>query len=109
MEGAGHYETMMVTMTSEAWIIQVRLIVLDALPNLEIFSADDETTTFALGLRVVVIHLTGDLVLLAPSVTAGRTIASRLESRVQHREVQSFGLTDNAVFGAAELILDHLQ
>ena len=96
-------------MTSEVWIIQVRLAVLDALPDLEIFSADDRTTTFVLGLRGVVVHVASDVALLAPSISVGRTIASRLESKVEHLDPVSYGFDEPSAGAAARAITEHLM
>jgi hypothetical protein len=94
-------------MTSTAWRQKVEMIVKAALPAVTVSAADEKTFSFALGLRMVVVSLMKDTALLAPSFAAGGTIASRLESRVQHLDVSPYSFDEDAAEAAAEAIVSH--
>jgi hypothetical protein len=96
-------------MKTDAWLTEVRSLVASGLPEVETSSADETTATFALGRRGVVVHLTTDIALLAPSVSAGNSIASRLESKVEHLDVQSFAVNERSISAAADAIIGHLR
>jgi hypothetical protein len=76
--------------------------------DVEATRTDDETMSLSRGLRVVVVHVVGDVAIVAPSFAAGGTIASRLASRVQHLEPTSFGLHPEGADAAAISVVAHL-
>jgi hypothetical protein len=96
-------------MDANAWLEAVEHAVFEQMEDSEVSRADDDTLTLALGTRGVVLHTARGIVLLAPSFAAGGTIASRLESRVQHLEPMSFALSDGTVSTAASEIVAHLR
>lgn len=84
-------------MDAPAWLSLIRDAVCAALHDVEISRPEDDLLTLSLGTRSVVIHVVGDVAILAPSFAAGGTIGSRLENRVQHMEMTSYALTPESV------------
>ena len=96
-------------MTSDAWLTEVRTLVLSELENVDARASDEKTATFAVSRRGVVVHFRGDRVLLAPSVSAGNSIASRLESKVQHLNIETYTVDGRSIVAAADSIIGHLD
>jgi hypothetical protein len=98
-----------VGMKAVEWLGLTEDAVRARLPEVEISRPDDDMLTLALGTRGVVLHATGNVVILAPSFAAGGTIGSRLKDRVQHLEMTSYALTDKTVVPAADVVVGHLR
>jgi hypothetical protein len=96
-------------MTGTDWLRLVEAAVQARIPDVEVTRADEATMSVSRGLRVVVAHVVGDVAIIAPSFAAGGSIASRLESRVQHLDVQSYGLSETAADAAADAVIAHLR
>jgi hypothetical protein len=79
-------------MDKNEWLSRVRSVVKASVLDVEEFTADQKTYTFALGLRGVVVLLTETDAHIVPSIAAGSSIASRLEARVQHLDATSYDL-----------------
>lgn len=94
-------------MTGIEWLRRLERIVQVHVADVEITHTDDATISLALGLRIVVAHVIDDVAILAPSFSAGGTIGSRLESRVQHLDVTSFGMDERSADAAAAMVVAH--
>lgn len=108
-QGAGLGWRALFGMDAAEWLRLVEDAVHASLPNVEISRPDDDMLTLALGARGVVLQVSGNVALLAPSFAAGGTIGSRLQDRVQHLERTSYGLTREAASAAASAVLGHLH
>jgi hypothetical protein len=96
-------------MNAPAWLTLIEKGVRAALPGVEISRPDDDLLTLSLGTRSAVLHVVGDVAILAPSFAAGGTIGSRLQDRVQHLEMTSYALTPEAGSVAVSLAVGHLS
>lgn len=99
----------LVGMKDAEWLGLVEGVVRAQLPLADVSRPDDDMLTIALGNRGVVLHATGNTVILAPSFAAGGTIGSRLKDRVQHLEMTSYAMTDKTVEPAANAVVGHLR
>lgn len=96
-------------MKGAEWLDELVKRVNEKLPGVELFRADAKTMSLALGNRVVTVLDTGTVALLAPSFTAGGSIASRLAERVQHMEPSSYDIGPATVEAAAAAVIAHLK
>jgi len=96
-------------MKAAEWLGLVEDAVRAHLPDGEVSRPDDDMLTIAVGTRGVVLHATGNTVILAPSFAAGGTIGSRLKDHVQHLEMTSYAVTDKTVVSAADAVVGHLR
>jgi len=95
--------------TGSDWLRRVETASKSALPEIDVTRTDDPTMSLAIRLRVVVLHVTKETGILAPSFSAGDSFASRLENRVQHLEPTSYRLDEGAADAAVIAILAHLR
>jgi hypothetical protein len=51
----------------------------------------------------------GDVVWLSPCFAAGGTLGSRLQDRVQHFEVQQYGLNEATIDVAVDAVVAHVR
>ncbi len=96
-------------MESAKWLDAVAVRVRERLTEVETSQLEPDTLTLACGLRCVVLYANGAQALLSPSVSVGGTIAIRPEDRVQHLEIQQYGINDATVDVAAEAAVAHLR
>jgi len=96
-------------MDAPAWLTLIERSVRAALASVEISRPDDDLLTLNLGTRTVMLHVVGDVGILAPSFAAGGTIGSQLQDRVQHLEMTPYALTPEAASAAAAATLGHLR
>ena len=96
-------------MTGSDWLRRVETASKTALPQIDVTRTDDSTMSLALRLHVAVLHVTEEMGILAPSYSAGGSIASRLENSVQHLEPTSYRLDEVAADAAVTAILAHLR
>ena len=96
-------------MNGTEWLDELARRVVEQLDNVETYRVDPDTLTLALGSRGVTAHDAGDLVWLAPSFAAGGTIGSRLQDRVQHLDIQQYGINEATVDVAVDAVLSHLR
>jgi hypothetical protein len=91
------------------WFDELAKKVLKELPGVEEFRPDPKTMSLALGSRVAIVFDTGANALVAQSFTAGGTLASRLQERVQHIDPLSYDIFEATVESAASAIIAHLR
>jgi hypothetical protein len=96
-------------MQADEWLRLVEGVVRTQMPDVDVSRPDDDMLTLALGTRGVVLHATGNTIILAPSFAAGGTIGSRLKDRVQHLEMTSYAITHGTVASAADTVVGHLR
>lgn len=96
-------------MNASEWLDAVAAIVVARAPQTEVLRSEPGMLTFARGVRGVFLKETGGVIVLSPSLAAGTTIASRLEEKVRHFDVQPFALAAETSEPAAEAVLAHLS
>jgi hypothetical protein len=96
-------------MDGSEWLDEVRRRISERLPEAEASRPEPETLTLSAGLRVIVLHDAGDVVLFSPSFVAGGSIGSRLQDRVQHLDITSYGINEATVDVAVDAVLGHLR
>jgi hypothetical protein len=96
-------------MSGAEWISQLAQRVVAEIPGIEQFRVAPDTLSLAFGDRGVTAHDDGDVVWLAPSFTAGGTLWSRLQSKVQHLDIQTFGVSASTLCAAVDAVLAHLK
>jgi len=96
-------------MSGTDWLDELARRVLSRLSSVEQFRADPKTLSLALATRGVTAHDAGDVIWIAPSFAAGGTIGSRLQDRVQHLDIQQYGINERTVDDAAHAVVAHLK
>jgi hypothetical protein len=96
-------------MQGEQWLDELSRRVEDRAPDIDSSRPDPETLTFFCGLRGVVMHDAGNAIWFSPSIAAGSTIASRLQDRVKHLDIEQFGINDATIDVALDAVLKHLK
>ena len=96
-------------MDGAAWLDDIVSRIAEKLRDIEISRADVETVALTMGVRGVVIHTMGMQALLAPSVASERSLASRLQDRVKHLDMQQFAVSASTIDVAVEAVLSHLS
>jgi hypothetical protein len=96
-------------MKASEWLDELANRVAEQLAEVEVFRASSDTLTLALGPRGITAHDDGDMMWIAPTFAAGGSIASRLESRVQHLDILTFGISEATVDVAVDSVVGHLR
>lgn len=96
-------------MTGREWLDELARRVREQLPDVELTRVDAKTLTLSVGKRGVAAHDAGDAVWLSPSLEQGGPLASRLEDRVQHLEIEQYGITEPTIDVALDAVLSHLR
>jgi hypothetical protein len=96
-------------MTGSAWLDMVATLVRAKAPEGDVSRTDDDMLACAHGTRGALVHVKGEIAIVAPSAAAGTTIASRLQARVEQYDASSYGLTAEAAQAAASAIVAHLR
>jgi hypothetical protein len=96
-------------MNGAAWLDELARRVVEQLADVEQFRSDPKTLSLARGTHGVTAHDDGDVMWLAPSFAAGGTIGSRLESRVQHLQIEQFGINEATIPIAVDSVVGHLR
>jgi hypothetical protein len=96
-------------MEGAKWLDEVSVRVHERFAEAESSRPESDTLTLAHGLRCVVLYANGAEALLSPSISLGATIASRLQDRVQHLQIQQYGINDATVEVAADAVVEHLR
>jgi hypothetical protein len=91
------------------WLDEVARAVLEWNADVEVSRPEPETLGVSIGLRTVVIHTSGSQAWLAPSFAAGGTIGSRLQDRVQHQDIQQYGVNEATIEVAVDAVIAHLR
>jgi hypothetical protein len=94
---------------AQEWLDELGRRVSEQIGDVETFRASSDTLTLALGNRGVTAHDAGDVVWLAPSFAAGGTLASRLQDKVQHLDIQQYGIREATIDVAVDAVLAHLK
>jgi hypothetical protein len=100
---------MLISVKATEWLDELGRRAADRLAGIEIFRASADTLSMALGTRAVTAHDDGDVIWLAPSFAAGGTLGSRLQDRVQHLEIQQYGINEATISVAVDAVLAHLR
>jgi hypothetical protein len=96
-------------MPPDTWPGAVEARVRESLPDAISSWPDDDMLTLGLGTRAVVLQVTGDTVIFAPSFAAGGAIGSRLSDRVQHLEMTSYSNSAATISAAGDAAVAHLR
>jgi len=96
-------------MDGTQWLAAVAERVRRNIPDVEISTPDEDLATMMLGRRGVVLHVVGQRVMMAPSVSRGTTIADRIDSRVEHSDALAYSLSDSTLDEAASDVAKHLR
>ena len=96
-------------MVGTQWLAAVAERVRRNIPDVEISTPDEDLATMMLGRRGVVLHVVGQRVMMAPSVSRGTTIADRIDSRVEHSDALAYSLSDSTLDEAASDVAKHLR
>jgi hypothetical protein len=91
------------------WLDELGDRVAEHLAGVELSRPDPDTLSLARGARGVVVHTSGASAWLSRSVATGTTMASRLEDRVRHLDIQQYAVNEATVEVAAEAVLAHLR
>ncbi len=96
-------------MEGTIWLDEIALRVTERFGLVEISRPDGNTLSLMYAQRLVVLHATGTQALLAPSISTGSTIESRLRDRVCHLDIQQYGIAEATVDVAVDAVLSHLR
>jgi hypothetical protein len=91
------------------WLDELGDRVAEYLAGVELSRPDPDTLSLARGAHGVVVHTSGGSAWLSPSVATGTTMASRLEDRVRHLDIQQYAVNQVTVEVAVEAVLAHLR
>lgn len=75
----------------------------------ELTRVDAATLVIAAGSRGIAAHDTGETIWLSPSLTRGGPVTKRLEDRVQHLEIEQYGISEAMIDVALDAVLEHLR
>jgi len=96
-------------MKASGWLDELARRVAEQLAEVEVFRAWPDTLTLALRTRGITAHDDGDMMWIASTFASGGSIASRLESRVQHLDILTFGINEATVEVAVDAVVGHLR
>ena len=96
-------------MTAREWLDELARRAREQLPDVELTRVDAQTLVLALSERGVAAHDAGDAIWLSPSLTQGSPLTSRLEDRVQHLQIEQYGIAEPTIDVALDAVVDHLR
>ena len=96
-------------MTGREWLDELARRVRERRDDVDLTRVDAATLVLAIGTRGVAVHDAGDTIWLSPSLTHGGPVSPRLEDRVQHLQIEQYGVAEPTIAVALEAVLDHLS
>jgi hypothetical protein len=96
-------------MDGKEWLDEVQRRILDRALGADVSRPDLATLTLAIGVRAIVLHDAGDVILFSPSFAAGGSIGSRLQDRIQYLDITRYGIDEVTVDVAVDAFLAHLR
>lgn len=96
-------------MSGREWLDELARRVREQRDDVDITRVDAATLVLAVGARGVAAHDSGDTIWLSPSLTQGVSGMARPADRVEHLQIQQYGIAEPTIDVALESALDHLR
>jgi hypothetical protein len=96
-------------MTGREWLDELARRIRERREDVDLTRVDAATLVLAVGTRGVAAHDAGDTIWLSPSLAQGGPVGTRLEDRVQHLQIEQYGISEPTIDVALEAVLDHLR